>query len=108
MEKLPGAVVDRGRQALHEWSWAERRTLFLLIPTETKPNGPILSMAMLCNIDVAFLYDIDKVGIAVCLGDDPGRFLMVKIIIGPSLLGHAGEGCGSATCNFMDHGARAG
>lgn len=28
------------------------------------------------HIDVAFLYGIDKVGIAVCLGDDPGRFLM--------------------------------
>jgi len=40
-------------------------------------------MAMLCNIDVAFPYAIDKVGIAVCLGDDPGRFLMVKTIMGP-------------------------
>ena len=83
MKELPGAVVDRGRQALHEWSWAERRTLFLLILTGTKPNGPILLMAMLCNIDVAFPYAIDKVGIAVCLGDDPGRFLMVKTIMGP-------------------------
>lgn len=55
----------------------------MLILTGTNPNGPILSMAMLCNIDVAFPYAIDKVGIAVCLGDDPGRFLMVKTIMGP-------------------------
>lgn len=62
MEELPSA--DRGRHALHEWSWAKRRTLLLLILTVTKPNGPILSIAMLCNIDVAFPCDIDKVGIA--------------------------------------------
>jgi hypothetical protein len=67
-EELPGAVVACGRPVLHEWSWARHeRTLFLQILARTKLNGSIFLMDMLCNIDVAFPCDTDKVGIGPCL-----------------------------------------
>ncbi|PNY13573.1 RPM1-interacting protein 4-like [Trifolium pratense] len=47
---------------------------------------------MLCNIDVAFPCDTDKVGIGMCLRDDPGRFLTVKTLwVSPKLLDCVGE-----------------
>jgi hypothetical protein len=50
-------------------------------------------MDMLCKIDVAFPCDTDKVGIGLCLRDDPGRFLMINktLWVFPKLLNRVGE-----------------